>query len=183
MGIPKKKWIEGWNVGSPGFEGPSEFFEKWSETDLRDMILRDRNHPSVFMWSIGNEVDYPNDPYSHPILNQEGIQQQHTAGYLPNQPNAERLGAIAQRLAAVVRKFDDSRPVTAGLAGPVMSNETAYPGALDVVGYNYTENRYAMDHVKYPEEYCMAVKTGIPWKPGKLFVTMIIYSAVSLDRN
>ena len=158
--FPKKKWIEGWNVGTPGFEGPSEFFEKWSETDLRDMILRDRNHPSVFMWSIGNEVDYPNDPYSHPILNKEGIQQQHTAGYLPNQPNAGRLGAIAQRLAAVVRKQDDSRPVTAGLAGPVMSNETAYPGALDVVGYNYTENRYAMDHAKYPERILYGSENG-----------------------
>jgi hypothetical protein len=124
------------------------------------MILRDRNHPSVFMWSIGNEVDYPNDPYSHPILNKEGIQQQHTAGYLPNQPTAGRLGAIAQRLAAVVRKQDDSRPVTAGLAGPVMSNETAYPGALDVVGYNYTENRYAMDHAKYPERILYGSENG-----------------------
>jgi beta-galactosidase/beta-glucuronidase len=149
--FPKKKWIEGWNVGTPGFDGPSEFFEKWGETDLRDLVLRDRNHPSVFMWSIGNEVDYPNDPYSHPILNKEGIGQQHTAGYLTDHPKAERLGAIAKRLAEVVRKQDSSRPVSAGLAGPVMSNETDYPAALDVVGYNYTENRYAKDHATYPK--------------------------------
>jgi beta-galactosidase len=149
--FPKKKWIEGWNVGTPGFQGYAEFFNDWSETDLRDMVLRDRNHPSVFMWSIGNEVDYPNDPYSHPILDKEGIQQQHTWGYLPDQPNAERLGGIAKKLAAVVRKFDPSRPVTAGLAGPVMSNETEYPDVLDVVGYNYTERRYAMDHKAYPK--------------------------------
>jgi beta-galactosidase/beta-glucuronidase len=149
--FPKKKWIEGWNVGTPGFDGPAEFFEKWGETDLRDLVLRDRNHPSVFMWSIGNEVDYPNDPYSHPILNKEGIGQQHTAGYLTDHPKAERLGAIAKRLAEVVRKQDISRPVTAGLAGPIMSNETDYPGALDVVGYNYTENRYARDHATYPK--------------------------------
>jgi hypothetical protein len=149
--FPKKKWIEGWNVGTPGFQGHSEFFQEWGETDLRDMVLRDRNHPSVFMWSIGNEVDYPNDPYSHPILAKEGIQQQHTAGYLPDHPNAERLGAIAKRLAAVVRKYDPSRPVSAGLAGPVMSNETEYPFALDVCGYNYTERRYAQDHAKYPD--------------------------------
>jgi beta-galactosidase len=101
--FPKKKWLEGWNVGTPGFEGHAEFFEEWGETDLRDMILRDRNHPSVFMWSIGNEVDYPNDPYSHPILSKEGIQQQHTAGFLPNQPHADRLGGVAKRLAAIVQ--------------------------------------------------------------------------------
>ncbi len=158
--FPKKKWIEGWNQGTPGFQGPATFFEEWGERDLRDMILRDRNHPSVFMWSIGNEVDYPNDPYSHPILNQEGIQQQHTAGFLPSQPHADRLGAIAKKLAAVVKKYDPSRPVTAGLAGPVMSNETEYPGALDVAGYNYTENRYAMDHERYPSRVLYGSENG-----------------------
>jgi hypothetical protein len=149
--FPKKKWLEGWNVGSPGFQGPADFFQEWAEQDLKDMILRDRNHPSVFMWSIGNEVDYPNDPYSHPVLDEEGIDQQHISGYQPNQPDANRLSTIALRLAAIVREFDPSRAVTAGLAGPVMSNETEYPGALDVVGYNYTERRYATDHEKYPE--------------------------------
>lgn len=158
--FPKKKWLEGWNQGKPGFQGHAEFFEEWAETDLRDMILRDRNHPSVFMWSIGNEVDYPNDPYSHPILNKEGIQQQHTAGFLPNQPHADRLGGIAKRLAAIVREHDSSRMVTAGLAGPIMSNETEYPGVLDVVGYNYTESRYAMDHEKYPERVLYGSENG-----------------------
>ncbi|HEY4787620.1 MAG TPA: glycoside hydrolase family 2 TIM barrel-domain containing protein, partial [Bacteroidales bacterium] len=158
--FPKKKWIEGWNIGTPGFDGSAEFFEKWGETDLKDMILRDRNHPCVFMWSIGNEVDYPNDPYSHPILNKEGIEQQATKGYLPDHPNAERLGIIAKRLASVVRKYDISRPVSAALAGPVMSNETEYPGALDVVGYNYTERRYKQDHTTYPKRVLFGSENG-----------------------
>ncbi len=147
---PKKKWLTGWNKGTPGFQGTADYFLEWGERDLEAMVMRDRNHPSIIMWSIGNEVDYPNDPYSHPILDQEGIEQQHVAGYKKDQPPAERLGDIAKRLAAVVRKHDSSRPVTAALAGAVMSNETAYPTALDVVGYNYTENRYQMDHEKYP---------------------------------
>lgn len=156
----KKKWVKGWNVGVPEFQGAYEFFADWGKTDLKDMVLRDRNHPSVFMWSIGNEVDYPNDPYSHPILNSEGIEQQHTAGYLPDHPNAERLGDIALQLAAVVREFDTSRPVSAGLAGPVMSNETDYPSALDVVGYNYTERRYEQDHTTYPKRVLFGSENG-----------------------
>ncbi len=149
---PKRKWLEGWNVGKPGFEGPYDFFESWGDKDLGDMVRRDRNHLSVFAWSIGNEVDYPNDPYSHPVLNgsaESGFTQKIFGGYKKDAPDANRLGVIAKRLAAVVKGFDKSRPVTAGLAGVAMSNETDYPAALDIAGYNYTENRYLSDHQKY----------------------------------
>lgn len=151
--FPKRKWLEGWNVGTPGFEGSFDFFEAWGEQDLADMVRRDRNHLSIFAWSIGNEVDYPNDPYSHPVLDggaDTGFTQAIFGGYRKDAPDANRLGVIAQRLAAVVRKYDPSRPVTAGLAGVAMSNETAYPGALDIAGYNYTEGMYDADHQKYP---------------------------------
>lgn len=156
---PKKKWIAGWNKGKPGFEGSASYFREWSKRDLSDMVRRDRNHPSVIMWSIGNEVDYPNDPYSHPILDKEGIGQQHVKGYQKNQPRAERLGDIAKELVAEVKKYDLSRPVTAALAGAVMSNETDYPGVLDIVGYNYTEQRYKLDHEKYPRRILYGSET------------------------
>ncbi len=148
--FPKRKWIEGWNRGTPAFEGSYDFFEEWIEQDVKDMVRRDRNHPSIFLWSIGNEVDYPNDPYSHPILNNSDINQPMYGGYNAEAPNAERIGNIAKRLSKCVRDIDTSRPVTGALAGVVMSNETEYPQAIDVVGYNYTENRYALDHQLYP---------------------------------
>ena len=150
--FPKRKWMKGWNQGRPGFEGTYTYFEEWIERDVADMVRSDRCHPSVFLWSIGNEVDYPNDPYSHPVLDGDGtgFTQPMYGGYKPEQPNAERIGRIAQRLAKVVRSIDTSRPTTGALAGVVMSNETAYPEAIDVVGYNYTESRYDEDHRKYP---------------------------------
>ncbi|WP_437920390.1 sugar-binding domain-containing protein [Sphingobacterium sp. LRF_L2] len=153
--FPKRKWLEGWNFGTPGFQGTFDFFEEWGERDLADMVKRDRNHLSIFAWSIGNEVDYPNDPYSHPILGGEkkegGFTQASYGGYKKDAPDAMRLGDIAKRLVAVVKKYDQSRAVTAGLAGVAMSNETAYPGALDIAGYNYTESRYQEDHERYPQ--------------------------------
>lgn len=157
---PKKKWITGWNRGIPGFQGSAGYFREWAERDLADMIRRDRNHPSIIMWSIGNEVDYPNDPYSHPVLDREGIGQQHVKGYQTGQPRAERLGEIARNLVREAKKHDLSRPVTAALAGPVMSNETDYPKVLDVVGYNYTEKRYPQDHENYPDRILYGSETG-----------------------
>ncbi|MCX2679785.1 DUF4982 domain-containing protein [Galbibacter sp. EGI 63066] len=151
--FPKRKWLEGWNVGTPGFEGSFDFFEEWAEQDLADMVRRDRNHISIFAWSIGNEVDYPNDPYSHPVLDgnvEDGFTQPIFGGYKKDAPDATQLGTIAKKLVAVVKSHDTSRPVTAGLAGVAMSNETEYPSALDITGYNYTEKRYASDHEKYP---------------------------------
>lgn len=150
----KRKWLEGWNVGTPGHQGSFDFFNEWGEKDLADMVRRDRNHLAVFAWSIGNEVDYPNDPYSHPVLDGKGsggFTQPIFGGYKKDAPDAMRLGDIAKRLVNVVKQYDRSRPVTAGLAGVAMSNETAYPGVLDIAGYNYTESRYAQDHVTYPE--------------------------------
>ena len=151
--FPKRKWIKGWNVGTPGFQGSYDFFDEWGERDLADIVRRDRNHVSVFAWSIGNEVDYPNDPYSHPVLDggrDTGFTQAIFGGYKKEAPDAMRLGEISKRLVAVVKKYDTSRPTTAGLAGVAMSNETEYPNALDIVGYNYTENLYETDHRKYP---------------------------------
>jgi len=151
--FPKRKWMKGWNQGRPEYQGTYTYFEEWIDRDVADMVRRDRCHPSIFLWSIGNEVDYPNDPYSHPVLDGDGtgFTQPMYGGYKPEQPNAERIGKIAQRLAKIVKDIDPSRPTTGALAGVVMSNETAYPEAIDVVGYNYTESRYDSDHKKYPK--------------------------------
>ncbi|WP_343694532.1 sugar-binding domain-containing protein [Flavobacterium sp.] len=151
--FPKRKWLEGWNYGTPGFEGSFDIFAEYAEKDLEDFVRRDRNHLSVFGWSIGNEVDYPNDPYSHPVLDKgkDGFGQAAYGGYKKDAPDAMRLGAIAKRLVAAVKKYDKTRPTTAGLAGVAMSNETEYPGALDITGYNYTESKYQSDHEKYPK--------------------------------
>lgn len=59
-----------------------------------------------------------------------------------------------------VRAVDTSRPVTGALAGVVMSNETEYPDAVDVVGYNYTENRYDEDHATYPKRVIYGSENG-----------------------
>jgi beta-galactosidase len=159
---PKRKWITGWNQGTPGFQGSYDIFADWAEKDLEDMVRRDRNHLSVWGWSIGNEVDYPNDPYSHPVLDggkDTGFGQAAYGGYKKDAPDAMRLGGIAKRLVNVVKKFDKSRVTTAGLAGVAMSNETEYPFLIDVTGYNYTESKYVSDHKKFPKRVIYGSET------------------------
>jgi beta-galactosidase len=140
----KSKWIEGWTVGAPGHFGYSEHFEEWSVRDIRDIVLRDRNHPSIIMWSIGNEIDGSNDPFTDPVLGKN---------YRPGNPPATDMVKWGKPLVAAVKALDRTRPVTAALAGVEMSNAVGYAQILDLAGYNYQEYRYASDHQRYPERF------------------------------
>lgn len=161
----KNKWWQGHNVYPPKHFGYADDFPQWSERDIKDMVLRDRNHPSIIMWSIGNEIDYPNDPYCHPSFktmtgNNDNNKPDAERMYDPNKPNAERLAQVAKTLTKYVKQCDTTRPVTAALAFPELSNNIGFPEELDVVGYNYKEHLYEDDHRKYPGRVIYGSENG-----------------------
>jgi hypothetical protein len=154
---PKNKWWQGHNVYPPRHEGYAEEFHAWHELDLGAMIDAHRNHPSIIAWSIGNEIDYPNDPYAHPLF-QEAVGN-NDAGkpkaerlYDPDRPDIRRLTTIANRLARIVREKDPTRPVTLAAALPELSSQTGFLDGLDLVGYNYKEHLYEADHRRFPDK-------------------------------
>ncbi len=65
------------------------------------------------MWSIGNEIDYPNDPYTHEILSTGNNPQIYGRGYDSTHPRASRLGEISKHLVDVAKQYDTTRPITA----------------------------------------------------------------------
>jgi beta-galactosidase len=115
-------WRNGKNVGDYHVS-----FDEWWGRDLDGMLLRDRNHPCVIMWSIGNEL----------------VERGRTEGV--------RIGRM---LADRIRSVDPTRPVTAGLnaghgAWPWEELDDLF-GTLDVCGYNYRESAYRRDHGRVP---------------------------------
>jgi beta-galactosidase len=137
----KNKWVVGWNQSAPSRFGYNEYFAEWSVRDITDIVRRDRNHPGIIMWSIGNEIDYPNDPFTDPALGDK---------YKPGNPPGTDMVKWGRPLVAAVKAQDRTRPVTAALASVAMSNAVGFAQILDIDGYNYQEYRYAADHKQYP---------------------------------
>ncbi|PTR01515.1 beta-galactosidase [Mucilaginibacter yixingensis] len=111
-----------WEKGKKPFDYHL-FFRQWSARDLRDQVLRDRNHPSVFIWSIGNEIHEQNDTVAL---------------------------RIAPQLAAVVHELDTTRPITTANSRPDTTNKIISSGAVDLIGYNYHNRDLASFHQRYP---------------------------------
>jgi beta-galactosidase len=100
--------------------GYGQNFEQWSDPDLSSMIERDRNHPSIVLYSIGNEI----------------IEGHH------GKPEA---GPLAKRLVAICHREDPTRPVTSACARPSSTWKSGLSGELDVFGVNYTPSWYDLN--------------------------------------
>jgi beta-galactosidase len=108
-------------------------FEKWHKQDLEDQIKRDRNHPSVFIWSIGNEIREQFDSTGIPIT---------------------------KELVSIVKQLDTTRPVTSALTETDTTKNFIYQAnALDLMGMNYNQQLYPDFLKKYPGKKFLATET------------------------
>jgi beta-galactosidase len=116
--------FDGWREKKNTYDY-SIYFDKWWEKDIEALVLRDRNHPSIIMWSIGNEIIERKTP--------DAVQ-------------------TAHKLADLVRKLDPSRPVTSAMTTWDNDWEIFDPlfAAHDIGGYNYQMHRAESDHQRVP---------------------------------
>ncbi|RRB01217.1 glycoside hydrolase family 2 TIM barrel-domain containing protein [Larkinella rosea] len=114
------------------------FFDEWWQRDLQAMIHRDRNHPSVVIWSIGNEINERAEP--------SGL-------------------AITKKLTEEARRLDPTRPVTEALCvfwehpGKVWTDSDPAFALLDIGGYNYEWKNYESDHQRHPDRVMVGTET------------------------
>jgi beta-galactosidase len=114
-----------WTVGKNPYDYHLDF-DQWSSIDARDTVRRDRNHPSIILWSAGNEIH--------------------------DTPHAELALGILRRLIKVFHENDPTRPVTQALFRPNVSHDyqNGLADMLDVVGQNYRENEILAAHADTP---------------------------------
>ncbi|MUP45404.1 DUF4982 domain-containing protein [Gramella sp. BOM4] len=126
----------------------ANYWDEWHKKDLEDFIIRDRNHPSIIIWSIGNEIQEQ--------WNEEGVR-------------------TAKELKAIVRELDTTRPITVAMNPPVNMpdadvttqfdasevslNPVAASGILDIIGYNYAHQTYEHHQKNFPETPFIATET------------------------
>jgi len=136
----------------------ARYFNEWHERDLEDLVRRDRNHPSVFMWSIGNEVL---EQWSHADADTLSLEQAnlilnfgHGKDMLAHKDSMMSVNSLlTKKLADMVRELDTTRSITAGCNEPDPGNHLFRSNSLDVIGYNYHD------------EWFKNVPSNFPGKP------------------
>ena len=113
-----------WKKGKTKYDYSLDW-DQWHKRDLEDMILRDRNHPSIFMWSIGNEIS---EQWDH----------------------KDSSGSVtAKELAGIIKDLDTTRPITSNCNDVDPQNPIITSGALDLIGFSY----HAEDYKSFPEKF------------------------------
>jgi beta-galactosidase len=145
-----------WKKRKTTFDYSLEFAE-WHERDLTDFIVRDRNHPSIFSWSIGNEVA---EQWENNETENMDLQQANILLNAPKEVSKEDLKSgkvnlnalLTKHLVDIVKKSDTTRPVSAAANGTDDNNPLFVSGALDMIGFNYHENEFADITKRHPNK-------------------------------
>lgn len=142
----------------------ARFFDEWHVRDVQDFVRRDRNHPSVVMWSVGNEILEQSDSRTDDIANLTPEEANDLLNFIhslnqsdPNENNPNIL--LTRHMAQLIRDLDTTRAITAGCNGVWPGNNLLRSGALDVYGFNYHPQLYDSCRVWFPGKPLLGSET------------------------
>ena len=113
--------------------GYAKFFKEWSDKDITNLVKNHRNHPSIIMWSIGNEI--------------------------PEQWSKEGM-EIAKHLQDICHQYDPSRPVTQGMDRAEDALKSGFAQVMDVPGFNYRVHKYYKNIEQLPQGFLLGSETA-----------------------
>ena len=113
--------------------GYAKFFKEWSDKDITNLVKHHRNHPSIIMWSIGNEIP---EQWS-----QEGVE-------------------ISRHLQQLCHQLDPSRPVTQGMDRAEDALKSGFAQVMDVPGFNYRVHKYYKNIEQLPQGFLLGSETA-----------------------
>ena len=150
--VNKSKWITSRFAGDmrPELEvGYGDIYEEWAEQDAKDMVRYSRHHPSIIMWSMGNEIEWTYPYYFKMEKSNQGLGNQVLIEETGD--SIDELKETAIEIKNWIKEIDKTRYVTTGGVLPKAGNTTGYFDVPDVMGYNYRAVNYDEDHANYPK--------------------------------
>ena len=136
--------------------GYARFFKEWSEKDMTNLVLANRNHPSIVMWSIGNEIP---EQWS-----EEGRQ-------------------ISVRLQGICHALDPSRPVTQGMDRAEAALRSGFAQAMEVPGFNYRVHKYQNNIEKLPQGFLLGSETASTVSSRGVYQFPVVAEAVDTESS
>ncbi len=136
--------------------GYARFFKEWSDKDMTNLVLANRNHPSIIMWSIGNEIPEQ--------FSEEGRQ-------------------ISVRLQGICHALDPSRPVTQGMDRAEAALRSGFAQAMEVPGFNYRVHKYQNNIEKLPQGFLLGSETASTVSSRGVYQFPVVAEAVDTDSS
>ena len=136
--------------------GYARFFKEWSDKDMTNLVLANRNHPSIVMWSVGNEIP---EQWS-----EEGRQ-------------------ISVRLQGICHALDPSRPVTQGMDRADAALNSGFAQAMEVPGFNYRVHKYQNNIEKLPQGFLLGSETASTVSSRGVYQFPVVAEAVDTESS
>ena len=136
--------------------GYARFFKEWSDKDMTNLVLANRNHPSIVMWSIGNEI--------------------------PEQ-GSEEGRQISVRLQGICHALDPSRPVTQGMDRAEAALRSGFAQAMEVPGFNYRVHKYQNNIKQLPQGFLLGSETASTVSSRGVYQFPVVAEAVDTESS